>query len=125
MDDYIAHHGIKGMHWGIRRTPEQLGHKPSRKKEEKPLLRPEPTSTTTSAKSFYRQKSRYTNDELKQINERKKLESELRKYMNEEIKKPDVQKYATIGKTIMDSIQSGAKAYDTIITARKKRLSTP
>lgn len=24
--DYIAHHGILGMHWGIRRTPEQLGH---------------------------------------------------------------------------------------------------
>lgn len=24
--DYIAHHGILGMHWGIRRTPSQLGH---------------------------------------------------------------------------------------------------
>lgn len=24
--DYIAHHGILGMHWGIRRTPEELGH---------------------------------------------------------------------------------------------------
>lgn len=26
MDDYIAHYGIKGMRWGVRRTPEQLGH---------------------------------------------------------------------------------------------------
>ena len=25
--EFIAHHGIKGMHWGIRRTPEQLGYK--------------------------------------------------------------------------------------------------
>lgn len=25
-DDYLEHHGIKGMRWGIRRTPEQLGH---------------------------------------------------------------------------------------------------
>lgn len=24
----LWHHGIKGMHWGIRRTPEELGHEP-------------------------------------------------------------------------------------------------
>ena len=29
--NYICHHGIKGMKWGIRRTPAQLGHKASPK----------------------------------------------------------------------------------------------
>lgn len=24
----LWHHGVKGMHWGVRRTPEELGHKP-------------------------------------------------------------------------------------------------
>ena len=29
----IWHHGIKGQKWGIRRTPEQLGHNPVAKAE--------------------------------------------------------------------------------------------
>lgn len=27
MNEYLEHHGIKGQKWGVRRTPEQLGHK--------------------------------------------------------------------------------------------------
>ena len=34
---YLCHHGIKGQKWGVRRTPEQLGHvkKKSLEKSEK------------------------------------------------------------------------------------------
>lgn len=26
MGDFLMHYGIKGMRWGVRRTPEELGH---------------------------------------------------------------------------------------------------
>ena len=29
--DHLIHHGIKGQKWGVRRTPEQLGNKLSKK----------------------------------------------------------------------------------------------
>lgn len=32
MRNSIYHHGIKGMKWGVRRTPAQLGYKPAKKK---------------------------------------------------------------------------------------------
>ena len=29
----LVHHGVKGQKWGVRRTPEQLGHAPSKKRK--------------------------------------------------------------------------------------------
>lgn len=59
-DEFLEHHGIKGMKWGIRRTPEQLGHKISKLKRknfnlEKKIVKAEEKQDKASrkAKKYY------------------------------------------------------------------------
>lgn len=33
LNEFLEDHGIKGRRWGIRRTPEQLGHKVNKLKK--------------------------------------------------------------------------------------------
>ena len=40
-NDYLYHHGVKGMKWGIRRTPEQLGHRVRGRSRERDVQRPQ------------------------------------------------------------------------------------
>lgn len=80
-DDYIEHHGILGMHWGIRRTPEQLGHRVSKKKEkfEEYSEKAKKAAKEGKTKTFerYTKKSERTSKRVIKLN--KTLEKALKK----------------------------------------------
>lgn len=66
-DDFLAHFGIKGMKWGIRRTPEQLGYK---------------TSSPSNKKI-----KKMSDDELRKAVNRLQMEKQYRDLKSEEIKR--------------------------------------
>ena len=68
----LYHHGVKGMKWGIRRTPAQLGHitrKSTKKKR----------SVVTSTKKKTKSISEMTDEEIRQRINRLSLENDLRR----------------------------------------------
>lgn len=79
----LVHHGIKGMKWGVRRTPEQLGHAPSKKRKISiKISKSEPKKQTTqkaSSESAKKKKSvkEMSDEEIRKVINRIELE---RKY---------------------------------------------
>lgn len=74
-DTELEHHGVKGMHWGERRTPEQLGHKPKKKRNSiiKSLKKKAAKRKAQAAKA--KQKKKVQNEQKKeQLTEKQKEE---------------------------------------------------
>lgn len=79
-DMALAHHGIKGMRWGVRRTPAQLGHRsPSkaakRSREGPKKENPEQTGRSAGSKKSVHELS---DAELKEAISRLELEKRYR-----------------------------------------------
>lgn len=116
-NDVLAHFGIKGMHWGVRRTPEQLGHR-----KEKVDNRSEDKKEVDSL----RKKSSKTlsNKELEKITKRMNLERQYSDLKRREISSGqqfvnDFMKYATTAASIYMLTRSpAAKALKSAITKK-------
>lgn len=111
----IAHHGIKGMKWGVRRTPEQLGHKirssfrPKSKSENKAPVQTKPSSGSNPQKTRTSVKD-LSDDELRKVINRIELE---RKYST--LTAPQVSKGR---KFVTDVLYNSAKATATTYTTK-------
>lgn len=106
-DEYLEHHGIKGMHWGIRRTPEQLGHKVSKAREsflkysEKAKAAGEAGDTKTFNKYSKKAEKSYKNE----VKLNKDLEKAIQKQVDEDnkiINKGDVDDVLKIAHRLSD-----------------------
>lgn len=66
------HHGVKGMKWGVRRTPAQLGHKTGTKKKTSKK------QTSSKPKSKAKSISEMSDQEIRDRINRLRLENDLK-----------------------------------------------
>lgn len=67
-EEFLMHHGIEGMKWGVRRTPQQLGHAVTKKLPSGEKKAQKPAATKTPGKAF-RKSTSISDEELqKRIN---------------------------------------------------------
>ncbi len=104
----LYHYGILGMKWGVRRTPEQLGHRSAQREETKNrLIRSSGSrNSTTLKKARGEDISKLSNQQLKDYNERLNLEQNFAKLTEGKVK----QGKDWIAKTIISGIIIGTVA---------------
>lgn len=113
MDYILAHHGIKGQKWGVRRTPAQLGHRTASKGKHGG------TQESDSHEDYKRARSKST----KQMSDKELREALNRLRMEDEYKRlnPDsVSRGRKIVKTALAATTAVSTAAATAITIKSQ-----
>lgn len=123
----LYHFGIKGMKWGIRRTPIQLGHatknKNQQKNDKQALIKKaridkkkREVLKSRSAKELYKYANLFDTRELQEAYNRLQLERNIQNLVPKEVKKGQnfTQKIIKSGRTVSDLLDTGTKLYNNV-----------
>lgn len=116
MENTLMHYGILGMKWGVRRTPEQLGHVKKSVKEPRQLERrrkekdPNLPHYNQKATEIYRNMDQMTDKELQDALNRLRNQYEIERYstLNSDIVREGenyLKRSKSLYNTVMDSIR--------------------
>jgi len=108
MNNELYHYGIIGMKWGVRRTPEELGHRKSSTDEVMNTIRRSSGNRETKALKEARRKdiNAMSNQELREANERLNLEQNYTNLTKGKLSKAK----DWVAKTIISGIVVGSVA---------------
>ena len=108
----LYHHGIKGMKWGVRRTPEQLGHRTVKNPKNGRNTADDKKKAEMQAASKNRRL--LSTEEIRNRIERIKLERQLKDLTDEELtpgRKFVKDVMSNTGKKVISTVATGATLY--------------
>lgn len=117
MNTELQHHGILGMKWGVRRTPQQLARARGKTDSERDIEKKQEMETASKNRRIL------SDEELKSRVERIKLEKQLKELTAENIspgKKFVSDVLSQSGKKAVTTIATGAMIYATKVALTKK-----